>query len=313
MKNIHPEITNHLLPALRHSLLKCFVYINLILMLAVPLLTAQERHYTLTNTHYIQLTSELTKRNHELIISLPGSYYNSPDKHYPVLYFLDAYWDTPLLNSIHGQLVWDAMIPELIMVGFSYPGENPNYDVLRACDFTPTRENPANPFSGDAPKFLKFIETVVIPRIETDYRADKNERALSGSSLGGLFTLYAMYERPTLFKRFIAISPHTGWDKQYLFKRDDSFAANNKSLPVRLFLTQGSEEYPLFRDPIIAFQQKIAERHYQDFALLNYTIEGEDHSGTKSEGYSRGLRWVFKDIAPTGPSGLEKGYGVRRK
>ena len=51
---------------------------------------------------------------------------------------------------------------------------------------------------------------------------------------------------------------------------------------------------------------KLADRNYKEMALLNYTIEGERHSGVKSEGYSRGLRWVFKDIAPTGPSGLEK-------
>ena len=70
------------------------------------------------------------------------------------------------------------------MVGFSYPGENVNYGELRSRDLTPTRIASSHSQSGDAPQFLQFIETVVIPLIESKYRANKNERALAGNSLG---------------------------------------------------------------------------------------------------------------------------------
>jgi len=269
-------------------------------------MTNEQKHFTLINTHFVQMKSELTGRDHELIIFLPGSYENSPDKEYPVLYFMDAYWDMPLLNSIHGQLVYDNVIPELIMVGFSYPGENANYGELRARDLTPTKAVSEGPNTGDGPKFLQFIEETVIPYIESNYRAKKNDRALSGNSLGGLFTLYAMYEKPDVFNRYIAISPAVVWDDNYMLKVDDRYAKGHDSLPVRLFLSQGGDEYRPFRQPIVDFQMKLADRNYKEMALLNYTIEGERHSGVKSEGYSRGLRWVFKDIAPAGPSGLEQ-------
>lgn len=279
---------------------------SFILVFIVTNLSAQERHFTLTNTHIIQMRSDLTGRDHELIIFLPDSYADSINDRYPVLYFMDAYWDMPLLNSIHGQLVWDNVLPELIMVGFSYPGEDANYGELRARDLTPTKVGSDNSTTGDGPRFLQFIEETVIPFIESNYRVKKDERAISGSSLGGLFTLYAMYEKPELFKRFISISPAVDWDDRYLFKLNDRYGEENDSFPVRLFLSQGGDEYGPFRQPIVEFQQKLAQRNYKDMALLNYTIEGERHSGVKSEGYSRGLRWVFKDIAPTGPSGLEK-------
>lgn len=279
---------------------------NFILVFIVTNLSAQERHFTLTNTHIIQMKSDLTGRDHELIIFLPDSYADSINNQYPVLYFMDAYWDMPLLNSIHGQLVWDNVLPELIMVGFSYPGEDANYGELRARDLTPTKVGTDNSTTGDGPKFLQFIEETVIPYIESNYRVKKDERAISGNSLGGLFTLYAMYEKPMLFKRFISISPAVDWDDRYLFKLKDSYGEENASFPVRLFLLQGGDEYGPFRQPIVEFQEKLADRNYKDMALLNYTIEGERHSGVKSEGYSRGLRWVFRDIAPTGPSGLEK-------
>ena len=279
---------------------------SFILVFIITNLSAQERHFTLTNTHIIQMRSDLTGRDHELKIFLPDSYADSINDQYPVLYFTDAYWDMPLLNSIHGQLVWDNVLPELIMVGFSYPGEDANYGALRARDLTPTKVGADNSITGDGPKFLQFIEETVIPYIESNYRVKKDERAISGSSLGGLFTLYAMYEKPDLFKRFISISPAVDWDDRYLFKLDDRYEEKNDSFPVRLFLSQGGNEYGRFRQPIVEFQQKLAQRNYKDMVLLNYTIEGERHSGVKSEGYSRGLRWVFKDIAPTGPSGLEK-------
>ena len=292
MENLHNRF-NHLV-------------FSFILVFIITNLSAQERHFTLTNTHIIQMRSDLTGRDHELIIFLPDSYADSINDQYPVLYFTDAYWDMPLLNSIHGQLVWDNVLPELIMVGFSYPGEDANYGALRARDLTPTKVGADNSITGDGPKFLQFIEETVIPYIESNYRVKKDERAISGSSLGGLFTLYAMYEKPDLFKRFISISPAVDWDDRYLFKLDDRYEEENDSFPVRLFLSQGGNEYGRFRQPIVEFQQKLAQRNYKDMVLLNYTIEGERHSGVKSEGYSRGLRWVFKDIAQTGPSGLEK-------
>jgi hypothetical protein len=305
MKNHQWLFTPSHLKVNHNSVFNISLLISLIFLFASTYLIAQERHFTLSNTHFTELKSELTGRDHELIVFLPPSYESSPDKSYPVLYFMDAYWEMPLLSSIHGQLVFDNVIPEMIMVGFSYPGEDTNYGDLRARDLTPTKVEKNNPNSGGASRFLQFIEEVVIPRIESDYRADKNNRALSGSSLGGLFALYAMYEKPDLFKRFIAISPAAGWDNNYLFTRDDTYAANSDSLSVRLFLSYGGDEYLPFREPIIAFQEKISGRNYKGLALLNYIIEGERHSGVKSEGYSRGLRWVFKDIAPSGPSGLE--------
>lgn len=281
-------------------LVSLFIFVHSMSLLA----QVDERKFVLSNSHLVKMKSDITGRDHELVIFLPNSYETQPEKRYPVLYFVDAYWDAPMMSAIHGNLVWDNVIPELIMVGFSYAGENPNYDDLRRRDLTPTKIEGAN--SGDGAKFLRYIETTVIPYMDSNYRTQVNERALSGNSLGGLFALYAMYEKPQLFKRFIAVSPAASWDNNYLFHRDDDYAKNNKSFPVRLFLSQGGDEYSEFRNPIVALQKQLASRNYQDFALLNYTIEGGRHTGVKAEGYNRGVQWVFKDIAPTGPSGLEK-------
>jgi predicted alpha/beta superfamily hydrolase len=46
--------------------------------------------------------------------------------------------------------------------------------------------------------------------IESRFRADKTDRVISGSSLGGLFAIAAAYKAPGFFAGHIAISPAAG-------------------------------------------------------------------------------------------------------
>jgi len=253
------------------------------------------------------LHSKQTGRDYELIIQFPSSYKNSPGKRYPVLYFADGYWDTPLLSATYGNFMYDNVAPEFIMVGLSYPGRNVNYDRLRRYDLTPTEVSTENNPTGGAAKFLAFIKQDVVPLMEKKYRADPKQRVLSGVSLGGLFTLYAMYQDPEYFGRYVALSPAIHWDKNYIVSVDNQYASAHRELNARLFLSYGTGEYAPYREPIADFQQQLQKRNYQGLALKNYQMEGLRHVSEKGEGYAHGLIWVFKDIAPTGPSGLEKG------
>lgn len=272
--------------------------------------TANDQGVYLKNTHRVSMKSEENSIEYELLITLPSSYQSSSDKKYPVLYYVDAYWDAPLLNAVYGGLIYDQLTPEFIMVGISYAGESVNYDKERLRDLTPTtvaqRGN-----SGGAPFFLQFIKSSVVPFIEKNYRSSNTERALSGSSLGGLFTLYAMYQDPAFFKRYIAISPAADWDDGYLAKLDTTYAHNNNSLQARLFISYSKDEYKLFGNPIATLQQRIKKHHYKNLQLLNYVMQDVRHASVKPDGYVRGLMWAWKDIAPTGPSGLEQAYKAR--
>jgi len=61
-------------------------------------------------------------------------------KKYPVVYLMDSQWDFPDVKAIYGQQYFDGFIPELIVVGVTWGGTNPNPDSLRARDYTPTNE-----------------------------------------------------------------------------------------------------------------------------------------------------------------------------
>lgn len=274
-----------------------------------PQASQAARQFVLENTQIIPVQSKATGKAHELIVSLPASYAAHPEKTYPVLYYLDAYWDTPLLTSVRNNLVYDNLAPEFIMVGLSYPTGS-NYDLERRRDYTFTSTDAD---SGKGAAFLDFITKEAAPLIEARFRADKTGRVIGGNSLGGLFALAAAYKAPGFFEGHIAISPAASWDHDALAKLDDAWARDHKALAARIFISYGTLEYPTFREPIAAFQKQLAARHYQGTALQNYSMEGLDHTTVKPDGYVRGLIWTWQPRKPPGPSGLTRAMTQERK
>jgi predicted alpha/beta superfamily hydrolase len=265
---------------------------------------AQEttRHFVLENTQLIPIQSKYTGKRHELVVVLPASWGKAPHKTYPVLYYLDAYWDTPMLTSVYGNLIYDNVAPEFIMVGLSYPSGS-NYDLERRRDYTFTATDKD---SGKGAAFLDFVTKEVAPLVESRFHGAQLDRVISGNSLGGLFALTAAYQAPGFFAGHVAVSPAASWDNAMLARMDEAYARTHKALPARMFISYGSNEYPGFREPIAAFQQQLAARHYEGLGLQNYVMQGLDHTSVKGEGYVRGLMWFWQPKKPPGPSGLTR-------
>jgi predicted alpha/beta superfamily hydrolase len=145
---------------------------------------------------------------------------------------------------------------------------------------------------------LRAIETEIIPFIEHEYRVDPKHRVMAGSSLGGLFTLYAMYTRPELFEGYIAATPAVVIGNDWLFGYEEAFAKSGRPIKARLFASGGGDESPGFLGGIKRFDQRIASRNYPGFAYQFRIIDGERHAGMQFESYTRGLRFVFAPLAP---------------
>jgi uncharacterized protein len=266
--------------------------LSLLLCVAVNMCAAASPAYppvTIPGSELRTLESKSTGRTYDLYIRKPAGYDKNPDKKFPVLYLLDGQWHFKLLDAVIGGLVYDKWMPDIVVVAITYSGDKPDYEALRAMDYTPTPGPQKG--SGDGPKFLKFIKTEVIPFTEANYRADPARRILGGHSLGGLFTLYAMFTEPTLFWGYLAGSPAIPWDNDFLVKQEKQFAATHKELPVRLFLAAGGAE-PLMT-PGVAFARTIATRNYVGLHWDGRVIEGERHAGVLPEFYNRGLRFLF--------------------
>ena len=238
-----------------------------------------------------QITSKIIGgQEYELQIMLPGGYKTS-NKKYPVIYLMDSQWDFPLLKCLYGEHYYDGFIPELIVVGVTWGGINPNPDSLRARDYTPTKE-PRSPQSGGADNFLSFMKNELFPFIETNYKADNNNRTLMGCSLGGLFTLYTLFTQPELFTGYAAASPAVGWDREVLYKYEKTFAEKKISKPVRVYMTVGDVEGS--RPTYEKFAAQMTSRNYASVSLRSKILENTGHSGTKTETFSRGMQFVFE-------------------
>jgi uncharacterized protein len=244
----------------------------------------------------IRIPPDAPGRADLLYVALPASYAREPERRYPVVYLCDGYWDFVLVYGFKGNLLYDRAVPEFILVGLGYQGEHPDYDRLRTRDYTPVVEGARD--SGHAAEFLRRLEGDILPFVDRSYRTDPSYRVLGGSSLGGLFTLYVLLERPELFRAFIAPSPAVTYANGWLVEREAAFAKEHRALHARLFMTGASAEEPGFLAGIRAFDAQLAQRRYEGLTYAFRTVEGERHAGTKAESYNRGLRFALAPLAP---------------
>ncbi len=263
--------------------------------LAFSVLAQSSDHRSFQIGEIREIKSTITNKTYELIIKYPDSYQADKEKHYPVVYFCDGYWDFPLLSAIYGNLLYDEKIEECFLVGFSYKGENLDYGPLRQIDYTPKTNNDMNG-AGGADQFIEVVEKEFIPFMENNYRIDNSWRALGGSSLGGLFTLYTMLVNPQLFNAYISISPAVLWDNNWLINYEAEFQKKNKELPVTLYMTGAEKEFPQtpqFLASIVEFDKILSKRNYNGFSYKFRMIDDAYHASTKAESYTRGLQHIF--------------------
>lgn len=244
-------------------------------------------------------------RAYQLQIGLPESYAKNPDRRYPVVYVTDGYWDFVKISAIHGGLVYDRVVPEFITVGLGYVGENLNYGDLRRWELSPVEFGEGgSKASGHAAEFLQILATEIIPLVERAYRVDPSFRVLAGASLGGLFTLHAMYTQPELFQAYIAATPAVVLGDDWLLNYEEQFVKAGKPINARLFVSGGGNEHPSFLGGILRYNQRVASRRMAGLAYEFRIIDGERHAGMQFESYVRGLRFAFAPLAPeTGPIG----------
>ncbi|MBI1342225.1 MAG: alpha/beta hydrolase [Terrimonas sp.] len=236
------------------------------------------------------ISSIVSGQEYVLHIALPAGY-NNLQKKYPVIYLMDSQWDFPLVKSIYGEQYYDGFIPEMIIVGVTWGGNHPNPDSLRARDYTPTKEMRL-PQSGGADLFLSFMKNELFPFIESSYRADPEKRVLMGCSLGGLFTLYALFTQPDLFMGYAAASPAIGWDQGVISRYEKGFKALTVAKPKRLYMTVGDVERG--RMGFEQFSDRILLEKHKNLLMQSRVLENTGHSGTKNETYARGLQYLFE-------------------
>ncbi len=151
--------------------------------------------------------------------------------------------------------------------------------------------------TGDAGNFHKFIKDELIPRVESDYRADPSRRILVGHSYGGLFAVFAMFEAPDLFATLIVGSPTLSYGNRFTFQREEAFAKENKKLPANVYLYVGDLEESI-DDSTVTDTLRLAailqSRNYEGFSLVKQIFPDQNHCEVVAPGFQRGLKLALK-------------------
>jgi predicted alpha/beta superfamily hydrolase len=259
--------------------------------------------HVIANSQLRELPVTEDGRRYQLHIGLPDSYGRDPSRRYPVVYVTDGYWDFAKIKAIAGALAYDRVAPEFITVGLGYAGANVNYGDLRRWELAPAPFGDNGEASGHAADFLRVLRTNIIPLVDAEYRTDPSYRVLAGSSLGGTFALYAMLSEPGLFEAYIAATPDVILGNDWLFRYEERFATSGARLNGRLFMAVGGNEQPAYLNGVIRFNQRLASRRYAGLDYNFRIVEGERHSGSVFESYTRGLRHALLPLAPeSGPA-----------
>lgn len=236
----------------------------------------------------LKLKSDVLGEERTILVRTPAGY-EAGNQRYPVIYMTDGDAHIGHTGASVEFLSRNGRMSELIVVGIT------NTDRTR--DLSPTHVKTSAqagvqfPTSGGADKFLKFIETELIPDIEKRYRVQPY-RILAGHSLGGLFVVHAMLSRPELFHSYIAVSPALQWDNQVIVKRAEDFFKAQKELNKTLYFSLGLEPGPI-EDAFHQFKQVLSKNQVKGFDWEAQEMTDEDHGSVVLRSHYFGLRKVY--------------------
>jgi len=273
----------------------------------INLVQAKVRGESITDS----LPSKILAEQRDLLIHLPNNYQQNTELNYPVLYLLDGQRNLNHTAGTLDLLNQDGKAQEMIIVAIN--------NTHRTRDLTPTYNESYNEWgiSGGADNFLDFIEQELIPYVNKNYRTN-SFKILSGHSLGGLLTIYALQSRPQLFQAHFAFSPSLWWHDQVIFKDAEKFLAKATQLNSYLYLNLGNES----GDMLTAFERytKLLQTHKLNGFSYNSDIDKHETHGTSALiGLPQAYRHLNaslqcpKEILAQGLPAIEQFYKIQSK
>ena len=267
---------------------------------------------------HISMQSRYTKQDYHMTIELPFTFRFSSERVYTTAYVLDGDLFTGILTGITRLMESNPPYPELLIVGIGYHLDGPyrdyvkSFHMIRTKDFTPTVDTAFEKTkqatfdidrieTGGAKDFLSFLENELIPKIEMSYKSDPSNRLLFGDSLGGLFSLYTLFQKPQLFKSMIIGSPAIRYGDKLVFRLEEDYSRKKEDLSVNLFMGIGGEEEtvtgPLSTISVSDLNRLASimdSRGYRGMNLISRIFEGNDHFEVPALTIQAGLKSIFR-------------------
>ncbi|WP_316633008.1 alpha/beta hydrolase-fold protein [uncultured Flavobacterium sp.] len=175
-----------------------------------------------------------------LNIYLPEGYKAEEATKYPVIYLLDGSADEDFIH-ISGlvqfnSFEWINQVPKSIVVGIA------TVDRRRDFTFQTTIENDKKrfPTTGHSEKFIAFIEKELQPFIDKKYKTSSS-KTIIGQSLGGLLETEILLKKPTLFNKYVIVSPSIWWNNGSILNQDSEIFKDNFNQQTEIYIAVGKE------------------------------------------------------------------------
>lgn len=237
--------------------------------------------------------SKVLNEERKIIIHLPLNYTKESNKKYPVMYVLDASkFDFDISERLFSYSS-AGTVPECIIVGLM------NNKGKRECDLTPpfmqTEVDDTTSQFGQGDQFLKFIDTELIPHIDSNYRTS-GYKTISGHSRSGIFVLYTLLEKPSLFNaRFCYSTPAWRFDNLIIKKLEFSLK-NQKQSAGYLFLCVGENENQNIKESFHTLNETLKKVKVNKLNWDSYITPLADHQSNPIFGIGKGISMWSKHL-----------------
>lgn len=245
---------------------------------------------------------------YRLYVRTPANY-DPAGSPLPVLWLLDADYSFAIAANHMEHLADRGHVPQHIIVGVAYENAYPDrelYRLHRTRDYTPVPSAadglaPGSArVSGGANQFADVVEHEAMPLLTSGYAVDEQSQTLAGHSYGGLFAAWVLQQRPTLFDRYLMVSPSLWFGDGWLLQREEAgqFVAPNR--PTRIWAGVGSwEEQPPER-PMVAQLQRfvtaLRARNDANLSIMDRLFADETHASIFPAAFSTGIRHLFPTL-----------------
>jgi uncharacterized protein len=254
--------------------------------------------------------------DHEIQVALPPSYFSEPKKSYPVLWITDGSsrfdWaiNTLWISGIEQEFIVVAIgAPHTVAMDGGEVQRRRTYDFLPEVDLA--KDSPElkreiekaglkSNKTGGGSAFLSLLTGPLRADIRKRYRT-ANDNILYGSSGGGMFCVFALFEKPGGFDTYICNSPPLNYGGGIQFKAEQRYAETHSDMQAKLFLSAGDGE--ILQGGIITpfhvvsstslMAETLKLRNYPSLSLNIKIFSGEIHDPWTS---TLGLRWALRKM-----------------
>ena len=266
-----------------------------------PVQTDNTKPFVLGVIDEIQSTTLGEKRI--LNIYLPEGYNRNDTTKYPVTYLLDGSADEDFIHVAglyqFNTFSWIQRVPKSILVGIA--------TVDRRRDFTyPTtieKDKKNYPTTGHSDKFMAFIEKELQPFIEKKYKGN-GARTIIGQSLGGLLAAEILLKKPTLFDKYVIVSPSIWWDNGSLLNQPSPVTSDTFLHKTDVYIGVGNESFTPTESPRMMevdanlLADKIRKSKSKTVHVYFDYLPQEDHATILHQAVFNALRALY----PVSPS-----------